>query len=568
MKTNFKLLHLLSHLLLWTPNTPFASNPNPRRNLNNAGNFCYATSVLQAYADYLEEWFKSNGHLYQQPIHQKDSKLLKNQKAAYQEIRKALDYIKKKTNTKHPDLHTLLTLLNRYNPELECKKYSYNNPTDFLFALCSLFEIKEYMNFFTRQAITPPQAWKKSTLKVNTDLLRHESNILNMSPYQASREVVSTKDLACLLTYLWADALQSAYPNKPASSPPIPLVTESCIAPLYKGIATYLLQHELTNAFGLGEKIVEHLALDIDKALDEFIAANERIPIEESMKNHIREKMKEGLKACMKNVHIEEDLYKIYKHLKSLCEKNGVTDQTEVIEDFFDLLNQGDLVDRRTHYNVLEVKDINFDIEKTDYEQNELNKYCKLLAEYETNNKPTSSLKLIKQENIKRTVDVEDMHGRSFTYELTSGLFSTPNYGSHYIAFVKHSEGYRIYDSLHHNRTNQLHNVTSLTNLIVKEMNAEHSYERYTEKLSLVYEKVEKGSQVGDTTYFDQIKTNEAYQETTSLSESQSRSFDSLAPYFFALAVMGLAGFASKKYSKPKKTQALKNKKSPHPTKY
>ncbi|MEM7173901.1 MAG: hypothetical protein AAF380_01420 [Bacteroidota bacterium] len=274
MKTTFKLLHLLSCLLLCTPNTPFASTPNPRRNLKNGSNFCYATSALQAYADYLAYIFSSNQYPYQAPIKENDPPKLKDQKAAYQEIRKALDYIKKKPNTKHPDLHTLLTLLNRYDPDLKYKKGGFSSSHPVFSSLCSFFEITVHRRKCIRQAITPSQR-EQATLKINTDYSMLKHSLCEVIHPSHNSEAISTTDVIidpfkCLLAYLYAEALQTVYPN----TPPIPLVTESCITPLCKSITTYLLDNKLTSGAGQGKTMVESLALDIDKALNIFMGVN------------------------------------------------------------------------------------------------------------------------------------------------------------------------------------------------------------------------------------------------------------------------------------------------------
>ncbi|MEM7173776.1 MAG: hypothetical protein AAF380_00725 [Bacteroidota bacterium] len=585
MKTTFKLLHLLSYLLLCTPNTPFASTPNPRRNLKNGSNFCYATSALQAYADYLDYIFSSNQYPYQAPINENDPPKLKDQKKAYQEVCKALDYINKKSDI-HPNLHTLLTLINKYIPDLNYQKGRYNNSWYFITFLCYFFDITEDLNTCFRKVITPLPPCIKPPLKVNTNFDACENIILNHYITDPQEGHITSSHLTFLLTYLYAEALQSAYPNNLA----IPLVPESCITSLYESIVTYLLDNELKSGAGQSEKIVANLA--IYKALDEFIAANLTISITASMKTQMHEKMIKELKKYIEKVDIHAELYTEYtKFLKALRKRNMITDNVnKAIKVFLKFYK---------HKEILQVKHLKLNIKEVSYSENELNEYFKICRSYPTNHGA----------KIEDTIAVEDMQGRIFRYALDSGLFSIPKYSGHYIAFVKHPNGYRIYDSLNYDKTADLHDFGSLTQFIVQEVYANPAIRRYRERLHLVYKKAKQSKQVqanaeqtptpkqneqatnsppksetrsSDKTAKDnQIQHNahtgqvttpkQNEQATNSPPNTQSKFLPQASPILFGAGAIGLASFAvlaSKKYSKPQKMQASKNKKSPHSTKY
>ncbi|MEM7173900.1 MAG: hypothetical protein AAF380_01415 [Bacteroidota bacterium] len=268
------------------------------------------------------------------------------------------------------------------------------------------------------------------------------------------------------------------------------------------------------------------------------------------MKGQIRAKMKKELANYLDAVYIEEELYAYYKALKNLCKQYGITDKKQVFEKFFYNLSEKGL------NNLLEVKDINFDVASSHYSQNEPNEYFRLFCQYKSNNttslKITSYKKLITQEDINETIHVEDMQGKRFTYKLASGTFSTPNYGSHYIAFVKHPKGYRIYNSLNHDKTAQLHNLDSLTHLIVKDMNAKNNYRNRThEQLYLVYKKVAQDNQIQHNAHAEQVaKTKENKQKTTSPPDTQSEFRDQAGPFLALAGMIGLVLFASKIHSK------------------
>ncbi|MEM7173962.1 MAG: hypothetical protein AAF380_01740 [Bacteroidota bacterium] len=537
MKTTFKLIHLLSHLLLWTPNTPFASTPNPRRNLDNGSNFCYATSVLQAYADYLDYIFSSNHYPYQAPIYKNDSQKLKDQKTAYQIIRKAIDYIKKKSDT-HPDLHTLLTLLNTYDTTLNYQKGKYNNPKDFLKSLSILFEIKA--SPYLRYAITPLNSKKKKQPTLQLIYFVSQKKTVLDSHSVDDCSYAKTSYLMDLSTYLWVDALKSVSSNNQA----IPLVPESCVVPLCKRIVPYLSKNSLKIDKEQGKEIVAHLEQDIATALNAFIAANQEvIAIDSSMKTHMLKKIKQDLTNYIESVYITKNNY--------------------------------DRVPLENLYGILEVKDLKFNVKGLAYLNNKLDKYFRINKLLSVNNEKKLVKSFSEEKAISETIHVKDMEGKNFHYELASGVFSTPNYAKHYIAFVKHLNGYRIYNSLtqYHVQTNQLHDFDSLIKHITKEINVKHNYvNRSTEEIFLVYKKVEKDSQIAHNAHTDQVTTpKENKQATNSPSKSQSKFLPQASPLLFSAGAIGLASLAvlaSKKYSKPQKMQALKNKKSPHPTKY
>ncbi|MEM7173778.1 MAG: hypothetical protein AAF380_00735, partial [Bacteroidota bacterium] len=355
MKTTFKLLHLLSYLLLCTPNTPFASTPNPRRNLNNTGNFCYATSGIQAAKNDLESHFASEDYPYQADITETHPPELKDQKIAYQIIRKAIDYINNKPNTQHPDLHKLLTLLNKYYPDaLEYQKGSHGDIERFLSSLYSFLNIKEHVNIYEDITITPPQASGKPSLEVETYFTGYQDGISIVTNQKINKNK-TTNDLTYLLTYLWTDALKSASLSKTTQKTPMPLVTDPSIVPLYKHIATYLLENDLKKASGRSKEIVSHL--DIDTPLNAFIATNQEvIAINSSMKTHMLKKIKKDLTNYIESVYIDPKLYNVYTSIfKDLVNQDLKTQKKQCIEKF---LNHC----KKQEESLLKVKELNFHV--------------------------------------------------------------------------------------------------------------------------------------------------------------------------------------------------------------
>ncbi|MEM7173902.1 MAG: ankyrin repeat domain-containing protein [Bacteroidota bacterium] len=83
------------------------------------------------------------------------------------------------------------------------------------------------------------------------------------------------------------------------------------------------------------------------------------------------------------------------------------------------------------------------------------------------------------------------------------------------------------------------------------------------------FNKTAKESQIQHNAHAEQVaKTKENEQEITSPPDTQSEFRDQAGPFLALAGMIGLVLFASKIHSKTQKMQALKNKKTPHPTKY